>query len=88
MNFFTKESLMKLDKEALVEINLLLVEEINKIAQEIGRAITTTKFSYPGIEKIDDEISSITKDIEDIKSSSNSKEDFESKVKKYFDELR
>jgi hypothetical protein len=88
MNFFTKESLMKLDKEALVDIILHLTKEIDRMAKKIGSVISTTKFSYPGIEKIDEEISSITKDIKDIKSSSNSKEDFEAKVKKYFDELK
>ena len=88
MDFFTKESLMKLDKEALVDIILHLAAEINRIAQKIGSVVTFPKFSYPGIEKLDDQIRSITKDIEDIKSSSNSKEDFESKIKKYFDALR
>ena len=88
MEFFTKESLMKLDKEALVDIILHSAKEIDRIAQKIGSVISTVNFSCPSIGKIDEEVSSITKDIEDIKASSKSKEDFEAKVKKYFDALK
>ena len=81
----SKEVLMKLDKEELVNIIASLSEANEKLSRSTGSILESAKFAYFHKANIENELNHIRREIEHMKETSETKAEFENKLKEYFD---
>lgn len=84
----SKESLLKLSKEDLVDAIIKISEANERMIQTIDTVMNGVKILYPRINKFEEDFNSIKKEITIIRKSCESEEEFEEKMRVYFKELK
>ena len=84
----SKEALLKLSKEDLVDIIIKTSEANERMIQTIDTTMNTIKMLYPRINKFEEDFNIIKKEVNNIRKSCASEEEFEKKLREYFKELK
>ncbi len=84
----SKESLLKLSKEDLVDAIIKISEANERMLQTIDTVMNSIKILHPRINKFEEDFNSIKKEVTNIRKSCESEEKFRDKLREYFKELK
>ena len=84
----SKESLLKLSKEDLVDAIIKVSEANERMIQTIDTVMNSIKILHPKINKFEEDFNSIKKEVTNIRRSCESEEEFRDKLREYFKELK
>lgn len=84
----SKEALLKLSKEDLVDAIIKISEANERMIQAIDTVMNSIKILHPRINKFEEDFNSIKKEVTNIRKSCESEEEFMDKLREYFKELK